>query len=90
MGDTHKKLGRPITMQEPFRTLAEKAGGAVKLAMEIGTSRRSLNRWGIEPAPGRIARPYRILLAQVAEKHGMSDDLRPWTLDPQAAHSAST
>lgn len=84
-----KRRGRPITMQEPFKTLALKAGGVEALAEEIGTSLRSISRWGVEEAPGRISRPYRILLAQVAKHYDMAHDLEPWTKDahdPAMAH----
>lgn len=71
-----KRKGRPITLPEPFRRLAELCGGVDGLADELTASTRSVNRWAHRKP---MSPPYRRLLAELAERHGMAQDLAPWT-----------
>jgi transposase-like protein len=38
-------MGRPIKLPEPWKTLAEKAGGVAKLAARLGVDPSVLRRW---------------------------------------------
>lgn len=62
-------MGRPMTMPEPWRTLAAKVGGAAILAAALGVSRRQLLRWAKgERAPSEFTRA---AVQQYATKHGV-------------------
>ena len=63
------RTGRPLTIPEPWRTLASRAGGAAKLAAELGISRRQLLRWCKgERAPSEFVQT---AVARYAARHGV-------------------
>ena len=55
--------GRPNTLREPYRSLAEAFGGVGKLALALGVNRRTIHSWSTGTRqPGG---PARKLLAQL-------------------------
>ena len=42
-----KQRGRPITARSPWGPLAEKLGGASKLAEKLGVTRSTVNKWSL-------------------------------------------
>ncbi len=40
-----KKMGRPITMKEPWGQLAKQVGGTLELAKNLGVSKSTLCKW---------------------------------------------
>jgi hypothetical protein len=63
-------MGRPVSMPEPWRSLAGKMGGVKALAKAFGAPERSLRRWatGETPAPG----PVRVILQQLCDLYHLT------------------
>lgn len=46
---TTPKMGRPIELAEPWRSLAERAGSVEQLAELLGVSKMTISRWSRAP-----------------------------------------
>jgi hypothetical protein len=60
------RTGRPLTLPEPWRTLAAKAGGAKELAALMGVSYTSLRGWAV--GTQEMSGSAKILFAQVKKR----------------------
>jgi hypothetical protein len=60
------RTGRPLTLPEPWRTLAAKAGGAKELAALMGVSYASLRGWAV--GAHEMSGPAKILFARIKKR----------------------
>jgi uncharacterized membrane-anchored protein len=62
-------MGRPSTIAEPWKTLADKLGGVGHLALELQSARRTVNQWANgDRVPSRLTQA---VIVAAFIKHGV-------------------
>jgi hypothetical protein len=64
-----KKIGRPNTLPEPWRTLAERAGGVEALGRVFVVTPRAIHRWAHGTYP--MAAPHKIVFERLLKEAGL-------------------